>query len=73
MSNVDPGSSYNVMKVPPANYRLPETLFCDEENMDRGERTGASTVAAATPQDLSNVYRSTENKNLLSDQLTQQY
>ena len=73
MSSIDPGNYYNnLMKIPPANYRLPDALLCDEEAMSVEERTVASSVAAATPPALSTVYRSAENKNLSSDQLKQQ-
>ena len=74
MSSIDPGNYYNnLMKIPPANYRLPDALLCDEEAMSVEERrTVASSVAAATSPALSTVYRSAENKNLSSDQLKQQ-
>ena len=68
MSNIDPRNLYSIMQ---SNSSLPEALLRDEESMT-AEFEGkalASTIAAAgtKPPVLSNVYRSAENKNLLSD------
>ena len=62
-SGMGPGN--HCMKLP-TNLSLPETLLRDEESMNAEDRTLAQPTVAAPPPSI--VNRSTENKNLLSDQ-----
>ena len=64
MSSTESGNHY--MKLP-TNHNLPETLLCDDidESVSEERKTLATTVTAPS---LLTINRSTENKNLLSDQ-----